>query len=424
MTRIFSARPDAVLRTPFEAYAREASAKAIAALSVTAAISIVVVWPTDLLIDSGAPGLLRQFALYRLSVCACAALVSVAVLRSAWLRARPALALLGGCVAFETLMLVTLAPNITLDHGWMDLQYLWPLVTVALFVPLLQRVVFSVGLTGAMLALTLAFVPGELARPYVWVNAVVFGLSTGVSVFIGARVYGLVSSMYASARGLEEHNLQLAARVASTREHLRRRYERIVDERERERSHLSRELHDATGQLLTAVRLTLGALRREGARRPEDVVLFDELDATLDELFARVQRILLELRPKILDDLGLAEALDWLARSTSKRHGVAVAAEVSARGDLDARTSISLYRVAQRALELLARLDAPIALELQTRGRELRLRAAAGARLGELPGDVSLLELEERARILGARLQVTAGPPATVLVERAGGVAE
>lgn len=420
-TRSSTSDPGAALAraSAFRVYAREASAKAIAALSFATAIAIVLVWPTDLLIDTGAPGLLRQFALYRVSVGACALLIGVAVLRSSWLRARPAAALLGGCLLIEALMLVHLAPRVTLDHGWMDLQYLWPLATVTLFVPLAQRVFYTVALTGALLALTLSFTPGELARPFLWVNAVVFALSIGVSLFIGARVNELIARMHANTRLLEEHNLQLAARINQTRADLRRTYSRIVDERERERVHLSRELHDATGQLLTALRLNVGVLRRDGG----DARLLDELDATLDELFARIQRILLDLRPALVDDLGLSEALELLARSTSKHRGVAVdgVIEALAPGLLDVPTSVSIYRIAQRALELLTRLDVPLTLELRARSRAVALRVAADASLDALADDVAQLELEieERARTLGARLRITPGPAAAISLELA-----
>jgi signal transduction histidine kinase len=126
---------------------------------------------------------------------------------------------------------------------------------------------------------------------------------------------------------------------------------RLVAAVEQERAHIARELHDVVGQALTAVRLNLLSLdapRRRGTGRGARI---DSSLAAVDAAIDQVRTVAFELRPGVLDDLGLAAALRALCRSTGTRASV----RISCRTDLgpirlppDVETTC--FRIVQEAL--------------------------------------------------------------------------
>jgi signal transduction histidine kinase len=128
--------------------------------------------------------------------------------------------------------------------------------------------------------------------------------------------------------------------------------QRLVATQEEERKHLSRELHDDVGQVLTALRMELGRIER--TRGPSAVAIAPaviECRRLVDSLVRTVRDLALGLRPSMLDDLGLQAALEWHVRDFMRRYGVQV--ELTMDGDVttlpDAyRTCV--YRAVQEAL--------------------------------------------------------------------------
>jgi PAS domain S-box-containing protein len=92
---------------------------------------------------------------------------------------------------------------------------------------------------------------------------------------------------------------------------------RLIEAQEGERRHISRELHDQIGQILTAVKINLYALQRK-CDSPETRASIDDNLKVIDEAFAQVRNLSVDLRPLLLDDFGLVVALRWyLARQTN-----------------------------------------------------------------------------------------------------------
>lgn len=85
---------------------------------------------------------------------------------------------------------------------------------------------------------------------------------------------------------------------------------RLIEAQEAERQHIARELHDEIGQVLTAVRINLQSMQRT-CQLPVCEPNIDESIGIVDEALGRVRELSLELRPSLLDDLGLASALRW-----------------------------------------------------------------------------------------------------------------
>jgi signal transduction histidine kinase len=122
-----------------------------------------------------------------------------------------------------------------------------------------------------------------------------------------------------------------------------------VQAQEMERRHLARELHDEVGQALTAAKINLqSAMRESGASNPPQL---QETVAILDTLLGQVQRISLDLRPSILDDLGLVPALRSILDERARRASIEV--HFSPRDvpeNLHAEIQTTCFRIVQEAI--------------------------------------------------------------------------
>jgi signal transduction histidine kinase len=219
------------------------------------------------------------------------------------------------------------------------------------------------------------------------------------------------------AQAIQREHADSGLRLAHATEHqLRLRLERhtrlVVDAQEVERRRIARELHDEVGQLLTGLKLSLvGADALPPPRRAERLA---GAVALVDELLTRVHDLSLDLRPAVLDDLGLASALAWLVGRYTARTGVEVDLEQSGLGRrLRPEVETAGYRIVQEALTNVARHaattrarvrcavhDAALRIEVTDRGRGFDLVAARARDHGGLAG------MEERARSVGGQLVV------------------
>jgi PAS domain S-box-containing protein len=202
-----------------------------------------------------------------------------------------------------------------------------------------------------------------------------------------------------------------------SRRDLRRLSASMVQAREDERRRIARELHDELGQRLTALKMELSSLGAEGAGS----VRADRIDAMLemvDDTVATVRRIATELRPLMLDDLGLNAAIEWLTGSWSRRMGVAVELHLRATEPaLDDAVNIALYRMVQEALTNIARhaQATRVCIELERVTDELQLTVMDnGIGFDEAStfreGSFGLAGMRERALMLGGRLAIGCSP--------------
>lgn len=188
----------------------------------------------------------------------------------------------------------------------------------------------------------------------------------------------------------------------------------LVEAREEERQRIARELHDELGQKLTAMKLEISACMREHPN-PAVAVRSQGILDMLDETVASARRIAMDLRPLMLDDLGLAEAIDWLAQSFSRRSGI----EVQLRLDnglslLQPKLIITVYRIVQEALTNITRhaQATRVSITLERQDQELHLVIQDnGIGFPRVPqarraGSFGLLGIRERVLMLGGRLTV------------------
>jgi signal transduction histidine kinase len=193
---------------------------------------------------------------------------------------------------------------------------------------------------------------------------------------------------------------------------------RLQQIREEESGQLARRVHDDLGQVMTAIRFDLSAiLRRLGGAAPE---LEEQVRKTItlaDDAVKTVRNIALDLRPGVLDQLGVVAALEWSGMEFQKRYGVKVKLESDVETiEAPRDQQLALYRIAQEAFTNVARHSR--ATEVRMRVRIVDHRAIleiADNGIGippekmEHPRTIGLLSMQERARLAGAEWQVSSG---------------
>ncbi len=146
--------------------------------------------------------------------------------------------------------------------------------------------------------------------------------------------------------------LALTQRELEEKEELRRQLLRhTVNAQEEERARIARELHDETAQFLTALTLNLATLRSTQPQNPQVVELLDRLQSLSQQMSQGISRMVRDLRPAQLDDLGLEAALSSLVDDERRHSGLEISMEVhGSRRRLDPLVETVLFRVAQEAL--------------------------------------------------------------------------
>lgn len=221
---------------------------------------------------------------------------------------------------------------------------------------------------------------------------------------------------------LHQLAVPLAAVVANGQlvEELRHSRERIVTAREEERRRLRRDLHDGLGALLAAVAAQADVAALRLARDPATAVdLVDRLRATSGEALDDLRRIVEDLRPAALDELGLTAALTELAAALSVPGGVQVTLHAELPPTLPAAVDVAAYRIASEAVGNAVR---------HARAERVRIAVDAGDDdlelditddgIGFSPGaghdvGVGLSSMRERTDELGGRFSLTSGTGGT-----------
>ena len=182
--------------------------------------------------------------------------------------------------------------------------------------------------------------------------------------------------------------------------------------RESERVAISRDLHDDLGQSLTAVKIDLGIINRQVIDM--DVVLkVDKASALVSETIKTVQRITSELRPQIIDDLGLEAAIDWHTGEFAERTGVEVFLDLDSEIPISADASLTLFRIMQESLTNIARHSKASRVEIRLKnvGDHVDFRIADNG-IGIIESQIKLnnsfgiMGMKERAASLGGTLDI------------------
>ena len=190
--------------------------------------------------------------------------------------------------------------------------------------------------------------------------------------------------------------------------------------RETERQRVAREIHDELGQALTGLKLEVSYLSRRAGK--DDALIPERLAQVshmIDQTIAAVRRIAADLRPQLLDELGLVEAIRWLAVEFERRTEIPCALELPPdeivtgadqatamfRIVQEALTNVARHASATRAAIRVMRLDGQLVVEISDDGRGITTDEATATR------SFGVLGMEERARMFGGTVRVEARAP-------------
>lgn len=187
--------------------------------------------------------------------------------------------------------------------------------------------------------------------------------------------------------------------------------------REQEKARIARELHDELAQSLTALKMDATWARDNLHRKDEAAARLKAVLATLDAAVAATRRIAADLRPPVLDDLGLPAGIEWLAHNFSDRHQVPCELDLDEELQLQEPHATGLFRIAQEALVNVAKhaQAAHVRLRLARERTEIVLAVqddGKGFRPAEprKPQSLGLVGLRERAQLLRGTLTLSSEP--------------
>jgi PAS domain S-box-containing protein len=248
------------------------------------------------------------------------------------------------------------------------------------------------------------------------------------------RVLGTFALYYKEPRSPNQRQLELIQRathiagIAIERKQMEEQLQalsaRIERVREDERTGIAREIHDELGQGLTGLKMDVAWVERrlagsESLSKDELGRRLHAMSELIDETINQVRRISAELRPGVLDHLGLLAAIEWQAQEFQKR--TAIPCKVSSNlGEqkLGRELSTGVFRIFQEALTNVARHAeaARVTVELHRDGNRIELDVQDDGKgitddAAKSPTSLGLLGLKERARHLGGDVTISAAKP-------------
>jgi signal transduction histidine kinase len=226
--------------------------------------------------------------------------------------------------------------------------------------------------------------------------------------------------------GAALENADLYGRLEARSVELARLSARMIEQHEEERRRLSRELHDETAQVFSAVKMELGVLRDAS---PAQTARFDHVLGLIDTGIRSIRNVTNDLRPSLLDDLGLLPALRSLVADFSDRSGIA--AGLVAPGTLPTlspEAELALFRALQEALSNVVRhagaRSVDVDISVSAKGVRLEVRddgkgippESSSERL-ERAGHFGLAGMRERISALGGSVRLRGQPGAGASLE-------
>jgi signal transduction histidine kinase len=273
-------------------------------------------------------------------------------------------------------------------------------------------------------------------------------------ILIGREVVGVMEFFSTKAVEPDKEMLAIMAQIGTqlgrvlerkraldqseiSQEQLRNLYHRLQEIREEERTRTAREVHDHLSQLLTTIKLEISLLDKKLAQYgPGIQESIQQLLEMSDDAIHSVQRIAMDLRPPILDDLGLAEAIEWQVKEFKTRTGIHCQFIDQMNGfELDLERSTTLFRIFQETLTNIVRHSQAtqvgvklhvdkvnIILEVRDNGCGITVEQIQNLR------SLGLLGMRERAMVWGGYVNIEGvskgGTMVTINIKKDGNSAE
>lgn len=216
---------------------------------------------------------------------------------------------------------------------------------------------------------------------------------------------------------LEQRVAQRTRALASANQLLKRLSARVMETQEGERRRIARELHDETGQALTALKMNLEAIQPSNADDPVSLKILESV-AIVDRLLEQVRDLSLDLHPAVLDDFGLPAALRFYARRVAQRGGLDLDLAVAGLPErLPPVIENTCFRVAQEALTNVVRHARArrVRVELRSDGwtayllvRDDGIGFSTATDPADMPADrhLGLLSMRERVALAGGAIVI------------------
>jgi signal transduction histidine kinase len=192
--------------------------------------------------------------------------------------------------------------------------------------------------------------------------------------------------------------------------------------REDERKRIALEIHDELGQALTSLKMELHLLKRQvkvidsPPKSVEATEKIEDLSEMIDATILSVRRIATELRPPILDDLGLVAAIEWQSQEFERRTGIPCVLSTNVENiGMDSEFTTAIFRIFQEALTNIARHAAAknVAVDLKLSDSTLILSIKDNGKgiqsFTNINQSLGILGMRERTRLIGGELKVFNG---------------
>jgi len=187
---------------------------------------------------------------------------------------------------------------------------------------------------------------------------------------------------------------------------------------EEERARIAREIHDEFGQQLSGIKMSLSALKRNGEKQVDRVPIIDVIVEEVNHSIQSLRKISNELRPALLDKLGLFSAIEWLVSEFKRKTGIdGYFDALTLQQEINKDTEINIFRICQEALTNISKHAGATQVGIGIAGENNGLKITIadngkGINAGILRDPLSsgLLNMRERANLIGADIEIRSEP--------------
>jgi signal transduction histidine kinase len=377
-------------------------------------------WPTDLIVFRRMPEMQSTINWLRIAVIGTALTIHL-IMRTRLGPKRPTLLLgIGGAIVMYAVgwgFGEIGGP----DRPWIHLAYPALFFSVLAPVRIGERVVLVTVLAVALVSGFLVPHPEYWHDPLTTLSLSFVASLVALVVAVGHLSFRIMRQSFYQSLELERASTELAdlnetleSRVREQTRDLRRLTDHLQRAREDERTRISRELHDQLGQELTALHLALALSAQRFAKDPKSISgNLEEMSALLKRTQSTTRNLVTELRPQLLDELGLRAGIEWLIRQTEQRSQLHCTLTADAHAELPPDVSTVAFRIVQEALTNVVRHAKAKSVEVRLAVREAALEIAVsddgiGPPMDGRPGGFGLIGIRERVASRAGKMELRA----------------